>query len=359
VNTERLVIVGLKTLLLKTDRPMKLREFAKLIRLSPTTVSRALSGYPEVAESTRKRVVAEAARLGYRPNVNAVRLVTGRAGAIGVVMGRNSEFHFAEFMRGMAERLSQDEVDILVSPIASNAADDEVDICRRLATSRRVDAIIVTSPKPNDERIRLLDQLEMPFLVHGRSDIEIPHAWLDIDNEGAVYRSTAHLLDLGHSRIAMINGRYGFTFSLHRDAGYRRALEERGVRFDPTLVEHGDFTDDAGYRTALKLLASESRPTAFVAGSMMSALGIYRAVRSVGLKIGKDVSVVAHDDVISFLSADNMVPSLTATRSSMRLAGKRCVDLLMEMLDGRAASDIHELWPVELVLRESATRAPY
>ncbi|MBC2886388.1 LacI family DNA-binding transcriptional regulator [Ochrobactrum sp. CM-21-5] len=337
---------------------MKLREFAKHMGLSATTVSRALSGYPEVAESTRNRVMAEAIRLGYRPNVNAVRLVTGRAGAIGVVMGRNSEFHFAEFMRGMAERLSQDEVDILVSPIANNGTDDEVQLCRRLATSRRVDAIIVTSPKPNDERIRMLHELGMPFLVHGRSESDIPHAWLDIDNEGAVYRSTAHLLDLGHRRIAMINGRHGFTFSLHRDDGYRRALANREIVFDPALVEHGDFTDEIGYRLARKLLELNPRPTAFVAGSMMTALGIYRAARSFGLTIGKDISVIAHDDVISFLSAENMVPSLTATRSSMRAAGTRCADLLMDILNGRAPTDIHELWPVELVLRESATRVP-
>jgi LacI family transcriptional regulator len=155
---------------------MKLREFAKQLGLSATTVSRALSGYPEVAESTRKRVMGEAVRLGYRPNENAVRLATGRAGAIGVVMGRNSEFHFAEFMRGMAERLGQDEVDILVSPISHDGSEDEIQICRRLATSRRVDAIIVSSPKPNDERIRLLHELGMPFLVHGRSETDIPHA---------------------------------------------------------------------------------------------------------------------------------------------------------------------------------------
>ncbi len=337
---------------------MKLREFAKHLGLSATTVSRALSGYPEVAEGTRKRVMEEAVRLGYRPNVNAVRLVTGRAGAIGVVMGRNSEFHFAEFMRGMAERLGQDEVDILVSPTSQNSKEDEIQLCHRLATSRRVDAIIVTSPKPNDERIRMLHELGMPFLVHGRSDIDIPHAWLDIDNEGAVYRSTAHLLDLGHKHIAMINGRYGFTFSLHRDAGYRKALESRGIEFDQDLVEHGDFTDEIGYHLARKLLEKKPRPTAFVAGSMMTALGIYRAARSFGLTIGKDISVIAHDDVISFLSADNMVPSLTATRSSMRAAGKRCADLVMDILDGRAPADIHELWPVELILRESATRVP-
>jgi LacI family transcriptional regulator len=333
---------------------MKLREFALKLGLSATTVSRALSGYPEVAEATRKRVMEEAVRLGYRPNVNAVRLVTGRAGAIGVVMGRNSEFHFAEFMRGMAERLRQDEMDILVCPIANHGTDDELELCRRLATSRRVDAVIVTSPRPDDARIRMLHELDMPFIVHGRSETTVPHAWLDIDNEGAAFRATTHLLDLGHRHIAMINGRGGFTFSLHRDAGYKEALNQYGIQFDPSLVSHGDFTDEIGYRQALKLLEQHPlRPTAFVAGSMMTALGIYRAARAVGNVVGEQISVIAHDDVISFLSAANMAPPLTATRSSMCAAGNRCADLLMQILNGQSAGDVHELWPVELILRDS------
>lgn len=198
----------------------------------------------------------------------------------------------------------------------------------------------------------------MPFVVHGRSDIDVPHAWLDIDNEFAVYRSTAHLIDLGHREIAMINGRPGFTFSLHRDAGYRRALEEKGIPFDPGLVAHGDFTDEIGYKHARSLLGREIRPTAFVAGSMMTALGIYRAARALELNIGKDLSVIAHDDVISFLSAENLVPALTATRSSMREAGKRCASMLMDILDKKVSNICCELWTPELILRDSTTRAP-
>lgn len=262
---------------------MKLKEFAKQLGLSPTTVSRALSGYPEVSEKTRKRVAEEAVRLGYRPNINAVRLVTGRAGAIGVVMGRN-EFQFSE--------------------------------------------------------------------------TNVPHAWLDIDNEGAIRRATSHLLDLGHRRIALINGRDGLTFTLHRDKGYREALEQRGLPFDPRLVTHGQFTDEIGFRSARSFLEQSPRPTAFVAGSMMTALGVYRAVRSVGLVVGKDISVIAHDDVFPYLTADNMVPSLSTSRSSLRAAGARSADLTLQLLTGRPATEIHELWPVELILRESTGPAP-
>ncbi|MGE6784756.1 substrate-binding domain-containing protein [Ensifer adhaerens] len=337
---------------------MKLREFAQQLGLSPTTVSRALSGYPEVSEKTRKRVAEEAARLGYRPNINAVRLATGRAGAIGVVMGRSGEFHFSEFMGGLAERLGTEDIDILVSPMDDKDPKGEIQLYSRLAVSGRVDAVIVHSPEPNDERIALLHKLGMPFLVHGRSDIDVPHAWLDIDNEGAIRRATSHLLDLGHRRIAMINGRQGRTFSLHRDKGYRDALQARGIAFDPRLVAHGNFTDELGFRFARSFLEQTPRPTAFVAGSMMTALGIYRAARSMGLEIGREVSVIAHDDVFPYLTADNMVPSLSATRSSMRAAGARSADLVLQLLSGRPTEEVHELWPVELILRESTAPPP-
>ncbi|MDM9644730.1 substrate-binding domain-containing protein [Rhizobium sp. S163] len=332
---------------------MKLREFAKQLGLSPTTVSRALSGYPEVSEVTRARVAEEAVRLGYRPNVNAVRLKTGRAGAIGVVMGRAGEFHFAEFMAGMAERLLTEDTDILVIPMADPDHNDEMQLYRRLVESQRVDAIIVHSPRPNDERIALLHKLGMPFLVHVRSDIDVPHAWLDIDNEGAVRRATSHLIDLGHTRIAMINGRPGATYALHRDKGYREALQSRGIELDPQLIASGNFTDELGFRFARSLLEQSNPPTAIVAGSMMTALGVYRAVRSLGLQVGREVSVIAHDDVFPYLTADNMAPSLSATRSSMRAAGTRCADLVLQLVSGRSPLEIHELWPVELILRES------
>ena len=106
------------------------------------------------------------------------------------------------------------------------------------------------------------------------------------------------------------------------------------------------------------LLEQKGAPTAFLAGSMMSALGVFRAIRSAGLTLGRDVSVIAHDDVFPFLNADRMVPTLSTTRSSIRAAGARIAELVLQLLAGRPAADIHELWPVELVLRESTGPAP-
>lgn len=337
---------------------MKLKDFAREIGLSPTTVSRALSGYPEVNASTRTRVMEEAARLGYRPNINAVRLATGRAGAIGVVMTKAGDYQFSEFMSGMADRLSGEDIDILITPMAEHHTGDELQLYRRLAESRRVDAVVIHSPRPKDPRIALLHQLKLPFIVHGRSATDVPHAWLDIDNEGAIRRSTEHLLDLGHRRIALLNGYEGLTFTLDRLNGYRRALAARDIPYDAKLVSHGDFTDEIGFRFARSALEQSPHPTAFVAGSMMTALGIYRAARSMSLVIGRDISIIAHDDVFPYLTAENMVPPLSTTRSSIRAAGTRIADLLLQMLAGREAADIQELWPVELILRETSRPAP-
>lgn len=337
---------------------MKLKDFAREIGLSPTTVSRALSGYPEVNASTRIRVMEEAARLGYRPNINAVRLATGRAGAIGVVMTKAGDYQFSEFISGMADRLSREDTDILITPMIGHDPGDELQLYRRLAESRRVDAVVIHSPLPNDTRISLLHQLNLPFIVHGRSATDVPHAWLDIDNEGAIRRSTEHLLDLGHRRVALLNGYEGLTFTLDRLNGYRRALADRDIPYDAKLVSHGDFTDEIGFRFARSALERRPHPTAFVAGSMMTALGIYRAARSLNLVIGRDISIIAHDDVFPYLTAENMVPPLSTTRSSIRAAGTRIADLLLQMLAGRDATDIQELWPVDLILRETSRPAP-
>ncbi|KQQ49413.1 MULTISPECIES: substrate-binding domain-containing protein [Rhizobium/Agrobacterium group] len=338
---------------------MKLKEFAEKVGLSATTVSRALGGYPEVRPETRERVMEAARKFGYRPNANAVRLVTGRAGAIGVVMGRSGGGHFfSEFMGGMASRLESEDTDIVVSVTTDNDLGEELRIFSRLAASGRVDGIIIHSPRPDDERIALLDKLGVPFIVHGRSRTKFEHAWLDIDNHAVTCLATTHLLERGHRRIAFINGPKGRTFVIDRENGYRDALGGAEVEFDPRLVLSAAFSEETAFQFARSLLEQAARPTAFVAGAMMTAQGVYRAASQLGLVIGKDVSVIAHDDVFPYLTPESMLPSLSTTRSSQRMAGERVTDLLLQIIAGRPVAECQELWPVDLVLRQSSGPAP-
>jgi LacI family transcriptional regulator len=323
-------------------------------------VSRAPNGYPEVNEDTRWRVVEAARRYHYRPNASARRLATGRVGAIGAVLHthRNQliDPHYVEFLAGVGERLSEDEIDIVLSP--TKAGGEETPSYRRIATGKRVDAIILSSPPVEDERVRVLTGLGMPFILHGRTLNQPGHAWLDIDNEGAFRQATKYLLDLGHTRIGLINGYKSYTYAAHRERGYRNALAQRGLAPDERLVGEALMTDDNGYRLMEQFLALSPRPTAILVSSMMMALGCFRAIRAAGLELGKDVSMVAHDDVFPFLNADRMYPTMTTTRSSIRAAGTRVAELVLEMLRGREAETIHELWPVDLIIRGSTGPAP-
>ena len=260
----------------------------------------------------------------------------------------------SEFMAGLGSKLAEQEMDIVVTIVESYA--DEVAAYRRAASSQKVDAVILHSPTINDERAALLSELKIPFVLHGRTNISAPVAWLD--NTGAMERATGHLLDLGHRRIALLNGVKGRTFSEHREIGYLAALSSRGISFDPALISNSLFTDEAAFRLAQSMLEMRPAPTAFLAGSMMTALGVFRAIRQAGLVMGRDVSVIAHDDVFPYLNADNMFPTMSTTRSSIRQAGVRVADLTLQVLAGKPAEQVRELWPVELVLRESSGPPP-
>lgn len=338
---------------------MKLKDLADRLGLSQTTVSRALNGYPEVSDATRRRVIEAARRYNYRPNLSARRLATGRAWAIGAVLptspNRLVDPHYVEFLAGIGDRLAQDEIDIVLSPARGN---DEMDGYRRIAMGTRVDAVILSGPLVDDERIALLDKLKLPFVLHGRTQSETPFAWLDIDNEGGFRDATKYLIDLGHERIALINDDKRFTHAMHRERGYREALAGCGIAVDERLIGEGPMTDDVGYRVAERFLSLSPRPTAVLVSSMMLALGAFRAIRAAGLELGKDVSMIAHDDVFPFLDADRMVPAMSTTRSSIRSAGTRVAELVMELLDGRPTETIQELWPVELIVRGSTGPAP-
>ncbi len=337
---------------------MNLKEFAARIGLSQTTVSRAMSGYPEVKSETRARVLEAAEQLGYRPNISAQRLATGRAGAIGIVFQGGGRFgpHSSEFMGGLSTRLQKDGIDILVSTVETE--DEEEAAYRRLAASKRVDAVIVHTPACIDSRIALLRTLDLPFIVHGRSEAQKPFAFLDIDNFGAIETATQHLIDLGHRRIALINGDTVSTYARDRERAYRKTLAAHGLAAEPSFIGHGEFTDETGFRLMQGFLALPLPPTAVIAGSMMSALGAMRAIRIAGLAVGADVSLIAHDDVFPYLSPDNLVPALTTTQSPIRAAGERIGDMVLRLLQEEAPESLQEVWPVDFLIRGSTGPAP-
>jgi LacI family transcriptional regulator len=339
---------------------MNLRDLSTLLGLSQTTVSRALNGFPEVSEDTRQRVRLAAETHGYRPSAAARRLATGQSGTLGVVFPheRNllGDLLFTEFLRGCVFQASDMGYDITLAMASGGQSEESV--YRRAVRSARVDAMILSSPLLADPRIDLLRSLNMPFIVHGRTTSALPYPFLDIDNEGAFFKATKLLTDLGHTRIALLNFDRTYNFANDRMNGYLHALTLVNIARDDALICDSDMTEQAGMEEGQRLLGVQNPPTAFVCSSISQAAGVQRVARAKGLIIGKDVSLIAHDDRLHEMRAESFSPPLTATQSSIGDAGKKLVELLIAQLADSKAPLSNTVWPVDLVVRGSTGPAP-
>ncbi len=334
---------------------MNLKQLSQHLGLSQTTVSRALNGYPEVSEKTRLRVLEAARRLGYSPNLRAKGLATGRTMVIGHVIPVTEKHDmvnpvFGDFLAGAGDSYRRAGFDMLISMV--DDADQE-SVYRALQSRGQVDGLILHGPKMRDPRIALLQELGLPFVVHGRaSHMGGGYAWVDMDNRRAFDRATDLLISMGHRRIALINGQEQMDFAFRRREGYVAALTRAGLTPDPAIMRNDEMTETLGHRAARAMLRGPNPPTAFLAASIIIAIGIRRAIEEHGLQMGRDVSVITHDDCLSYLPNGGDAPVFTATRSSVREAGRICANLVIDMIQ-KGTPPAEHLLEAQLVLGRS------
>jgi LacI family transcriptional regulator len=263
---------------------------------------------------------------------------------------------FSDFIAGAGLVYAENGYNMSLSIVKD---DNELEAYRAFAERGAVDGVIVQAPARNDRRISFLADLNIPFIVHGRaSGITAPYGWLDVNNKRAIQTATTHLIDLGHKRIALLNGLETLDFAARRREGYLAALRSAGLSADPGLMRSSDMSEPNGFDAAVALLASDTPPTAFVVSSILMALGVKRAIETRGLLIGRDVSVICFDDDISYLPNAGDKPLFTAMRSSVRAAGARCAHLLIDRINDRDTPPPEELWEAEMVIGSSTGPAP-
>lgn len=335
---------------------MNLKQLSKNLGLSQTTVSRALNGYPEVNEATRQRVLKAANDHNYRPHVRAKSLATGRAYAIGHVIPISTTHEmvnpiFGDFIAGAGETYSKNGYEMTLTVVDDQ---DEARAYRQLMSRGSVDGVVLHAPLITDSRIDLLRELGLPFVVHGRSSEEKgDYAWLDVNNTRAFQRATDFLIDLGHTRIALLNGLENMDFAHRRRLGFTTAMAARGLTPDPDLMASEEMTETFGYRLGRHMLGLDTPPTAFLVSSLITALGVRRAVDERGLKLGEDISLITHDDALSYLANGDDVPVFTATRSSVRDAGRWTAEILLDRINDPLGPPKTRLLEAELMVGQS------
>ncbi|MEM8691351.1 MAG: substrate-binding domain-containing protein [Pseudomonadota bacterium] len=338
-----------------------LKDIGIALGLSPATVSRALNGFPEVNAETRAKVKETADRLGYRPNRAAQRLVTGKSGLVGMILDiqpdMSADQTFFEILTGLTAALANRDADLVLTV---DQFDDPTTPYTRMIDRNLVDGFILNAPMPGDERIALLQELEIPFVVHGRSDPAADYPYYDIDNHAVPRDSVDLLTALGHRRIALLNGEAHFAFAAERDIGFQDAMSTYELPVPEAFVAHGALTENYGYTVALPMLAGRlgPRPTAVICASTLIAAGVLRAAQDMDLRVPEDISVIAHDDALPHTRARHFNPALTVTRAALRDACKPLANHLLDRISGAPVSDLQTLVRAELIVRGSTGPAP-
>jgi DNA-binding LacI/PurR family transcriptional regulator len=333
----------------KDRRLPRLEDVAARANVSHQTVSRVINNHPNVSASTRGRVEAAIAELGYRRNTAARSLVTRRTQTIGVLASELGQYGPANTLLGVQQAAREAGYFVSIAAIKGAGAEAISDAVGHL-TDQGADGLIVIVP--HDGTLEVLEglNLSVPVIVVG----EAGHGQLCgvmLDQKLGARLAVAHLIGLGHQRIGHVSGPLDWIDGQARVDGWREELAEAGLS-DDLLVE-GDWSAGSGYLIGQKLAEQRNATAVFVSNDQM-ALGLLRAFGEKGVRVPQDVSVIGFDDQPE---SAYFIPPLTTVRQDFEELGKRCMDLMRAQIEDGAAGGTLVVGP-ELVVRNSTAARP-
>ncbi|WP_106400937.1 LacI family DNA-binding transcriptional regulator [Actinocorallia populi] len=336
-------------------RRTTIADVARHAGVSTTAVSKVLRNAYGVSPAMRERVNAAIKELGYRPHA-AARAMRGRTYTIGVVFPDLRNPFFPDILDGIDEQIAGTEYQVVIvrggaSPRTEGRAIDAL-------VDRQVDGLLMVAPLNTRSRLEEVARI-LPTVVLGPHEKSAAYDSVADDDAAGVELVMAHLIGLGHRRIAHIAhgdiGRARSSTSLQtiRAQTYKRVMREHGLA-DEIAVATTSYTEEGGYEGTRELLVRDPRPTAIFAGADLAAFGSLAAVHEAGLSVPGDVSVVGYDDTRMAALANI---SLTSVDQDGLTMGRTVGRLLLERIEGRTTSVQFAVSPA-LVPRRSTGRAP-
>jgi LacI family transcriptional regulator len=323
-----------------------IRDVAAQAGVSVATVSKVINGRYGVAADTTARVNAVINDLGYQASLVAQSLRNHRTNVIGILVADLEPFS-AELLKGAADAIRGSGFEMVVYS-AGGLADDHVGWERRYLSrlsGTLIDGAVLVTPTVVDVNYGAPIVAIDPHT--GQSELPT----IDSDNLRGGQLATAHLLGLGHRRIAMLSGRPDLESSRLREQGYRQAMAAAGVPVSEDLVLVGGYDAQASTECTRTLLTSAQPPTAIFAANDVSAIAAIQAAVGLGLRVPADLSVVGFDNIPeSALCA----PPLTTVNQPIRQMGERSIQLLLRLMRGDHVEDTHITLQTDLVVRQSA-----
>ncbi|ADI10491.1 LacI family transcription regulator [Streptomyces bingchenggensis BCW-1] len=327
-----------------------LADVARRAGVNPSTVSRALDGrHPFSRSASAERIRGIAQEIGYTPDPSAASLRRQSTRTVGVIVPRLTDTVMAMLYEEIAAACQEQGLLALVATTGDDPAAERDS--GRLLLERRVDAMILTTARLDGqgEFIGTLAEQQVPYALAMRTDGRGPAAVGD-DRLGG-HLATRHLIDLGHTRIAVVAGPSHASSALGRTAGFREAMAEAGVDVDDDLVRPSGFSMESGEEIATQLLARTDPPTAVLCVNDNTAIGVMAAARRRGLRIPEDLSLVGYNDTPI---AARLPVALTSVRVPFRDIAQGAVALVQQAIDGKPPQTL--TYAPTLIPRSSATR---
>ena len=333
------------------DRPT-IYDVADEAHVAISTVSRVINDSSEVSDATRSRVKEAIRKLQFQPQRTARTLAQKSTTSIAVALPSATSMFFVEILKGVKDSLRERDIDLLLCNLGSG---HPYPTLRRFLDRGAVDGLLLMSMPVEGEVADQLVQLQAPVVLLGSRHPGLDAYWWD-DREGARL-ATAFLVGQGHRRVGLITAQAWSTSAGPRLDGYRQALGDAGIAFDPALVaagettKHAGYSEEAGAEAMAQLMGLSDRPTAVFSASDVQAYGAWAFARDAGIRVPRDVSIVGYDDLKLSRFLD-----LTTVSQGMHAAGAAAMErLLMRLTDGPGDRIDVEL-PLTLAERGSSGR---
>jgi LacI family transcriptional regulator len=330
-----------------------IRDVARRAGVSAITVSRVVNNSGYVSEKTRAQVEAAIAELKYVPNRLAQSLRHKQTDTLALLVTDITNPFWTTVARGVEDVANEEGLNVILCN--TDESETKQDNYLNLVLQKQVDGVVLVPVNEHCEVIQWIQEQDVPVVVVDRRVTQFCADVVRGDSVGGAYQLVRHLLELGHHHIALLNGPADVSTAIDRAEGYRKALTDAKLAFDPRLITYGEFTLQSGYEMAQRALSFTPRPTALFAANNFIAIGTLRALHHAKLRVPEDIAVVGFDDLPSEIVVE---PFLTVSSQPAYEMGRRATALLLDRIAGEAPEEWQDLvLPTELIIRRSTGRA--
>lgn len=327
---------------MKKGHQVTMKEIAKKLGVSVSTISRALQDSPELHPDTKKRIVAMAKEMNYQPNLLAQSLRISRTKTLGVIVPEITSHFFASCISGIQDKANARGYNVMICQ-SNESIQTEIANIKTLVSSQ-VDALLISLSRETNhyEHLEELYQREIPFVLFDRVQEEMPVTKVTFNDQNGAYQVTKHLIDMGCKRVMYVSGPEDLYISKKRKEGYLQALKESGIATDPELIKVTDLTQEQNVQTAQEIIDMDPRPDGVFCMIDPLAVDVLTHWKSQGIKIPKDMALAGFTNNPTSAVVE---PPLTTVSQPGYEMGKLAVSHLLDQLEGIASDE-----PISIVL---------